>query len=93
MASDSDSDSYQFEPTFFIAPSSPMVGAHPDPFQGGLLVVDHVYSPTITGNPSSGHIGPGPMGPLSLHTLVVGSLPTSGGSFQQSLSLQFHCLT
>ena len=79
-ASEIDSDSYQFEPTLFTAPSSPMAGVHPDPFQGGI-VSSGITSipPIIIGIPSPGPIRLSPSGTLVTAHTDTDSLPISGG--------------
>ena len=57
-----------------------MAGAHPHPFQGGMVGSGMVFvPPIITSTPSTRLTGPGHSGPFSTTHTVVGPLPTSGG--------------
>ena len=80
MTSESNSNSYQSKTTLFIDPSSPMVGADPDPFQGGIIINGiMLIPPIIISVPSNRLIGPSPSGSLLTAHCADGSLPTSGG--------------
>ena len=71
-----------------------MVGAHPDPFQGGIVSSGITsIQPIIMGVPSSGTICPSPIGSLVTAHTTTGSLPTSGGPIPATLVLVFQHLS
>ena len=70
MTSESDSDSYQSDPTLFTDLSKPVARIHPGPFHGGIIGGGPTYFPSIIiGIPTSG--------PNTTSHIVVGMMSTS----------------
>ena len=86
IASKSNLDSYQYEPTLFISPSRPMVGAPTNRFHGGTTESGLITTfPIILGIPFVISIAIGPSGPLATAHTSSGPLTTSGGPTSSSM--------